>query len=122
MSAGPPIPARILRLVPSTLRAMSILAAVAAAPAPHSTVERLQSIPLEFWWKMGVGVVGLVVLVIALRKLAHVNKLVLGIIVALVLSIIGFNWIYERNEPSWATPVVERLAGFFPTKDKIEHK
>ena len=29
---------------------------------------------------------------------------------------IGFNWIYERNEPAWATPTVTWLGGFFPGK------
>jgi len=44
------------------------------------------------------------------------NKVVLTVIVLIVLSTIGFNWIYQRNEPAWATPVVEKLAGFFPSK------
>ena len=101
---------------------MLFLAAAAVAPAPHSTMDRLRQIPWEFWWKMGLGIIGLVVAVILLRKLAKVNKVVLGIGVALVLSIIGFNWIYERNEPAWATPAVHWLAGFFPSKAKVERR
>jgi hypothetical protein len=100
---------------------MTILAA-AAASAPHSTMDRLQQIPLEFWLKIGLGIVALVVLVVVLRKVAKVNKMVLGIIVVLILSFVGFNWIYERNEPTWATPAVQWLAGFFPSKGKIEQK
>jgi hypothetical protein len=46
------------------------------------------------------------------------NKVVLGVIVAVGLSFVGFSWIYERNEPDWATPVVSRLADFFPSKGK----
>jgi hypothetical protein len=94
----------------------------AAATAPHSTTERLQQIPLEFWVKIGLGIIALIVLVVVLRKIAKVNKALLGIGVVLVLTIIGFNWIYERNEPAWASPAVQWLAGFFPTKGKVEQK
>jgi hypothetical protein len=48
------------------------------------------------------------------------NKIVLGVGVFLVLTFIGFNWIYQRSEPSWATPVVSKLATFFPTKDAMK--
>ena len=85
-------------------------------------MDRLSQIPGEFWLKIGLGVIALVVLVIVLRKIAHVNKTLLSIGVLLVLTIIGFNWIYERNEPAWATPAVQWLAGFFPSKGKVEQK
>jgi hypothetical protein len=51
-----------------------------------------------------------------------VNKVVLAVVVLVVLSIIGFNWIYERNEPAWATPVIEKIAEFLPSKAMIEPK
>ena len=88
-----------------------LLAAAQAAP-----LQKLQKVPPEFWWKMGIGVLVLIVVVIVLRKLAHVNKMVLGVVVFIAVSIVGFSWIYDRNEPAWATPVVEKLAQFFPTK------
>lgn len=90
--------------------------------AAATTIERMQKIPKEFWLKMGTAVLAIVVLVIVLRKVAKMNKLILGIVVGLVVVIVGFNWIYERNEPSWASPVVNWLGGFFPTKGKIEQK
>jgi hypothetical protein len=99
---------------------MHFLAAVTAAP--QSTADRLNQIPAEFWLKFGLGVVALIAVVIVLRKVAKVNKTLLGIIVLLVATIIGFNWIYERNEPSWATPAVQWLSGFFPSKGKVEQK
>lgn len=87
------------------------------AAATHSTpLEKLQKIPTSFWINVGIAVAVIIALIIALRKLAHVNKIVLAVIVLIILSTIGFNWIYDRNEPKWATPVVEQLAKFFPTK------
>lgn len=93
-----------------------------AAAAASSTTDRLREIPLEFWLKIGAGIVGLVLIVLFLRKVAKMNKLVLTIIVLLVSSFVGFNWIYERNEPDWASPGVSWLAGFFPSKGKLPSK
>ena len=71
------------------------------------------------WLRIGGAIVALIALVIILRKVAKMNKVVLGVVVLLVVTFIGFNWIYERNEPAWATPVVQKLATFFPTKDSM---
>lgn len=79
-------------------------------------MSRLQDIPPGFWMKLGACVLGLIVVVIVLRKVARMNKLLLGLTVALVVSFVGFSWIYERNEPAWATPAVQWLSGFFPSK------
>jgi apolipoprotein N-acyltransferase len=89
---------------------------VLAAVSTKAGAERLQEIPTEFWIKMGIGVAVLVALVIVLRKLAKMNKVLLSVIVFVIVTMVGFNWIYERNEPDWATPAVNWLAGFFPTK------
>ncbi|MES2691871.1 MAG: hypothetical protein V4773_00270 [Verrucomicrobiota bacterium] len=93
---------------------------LAAATGPTQTaMERLRAIPTEFWVKIGIGVVGLILVVLVLRKVAKVNKVVLAVGSALALSILGFTWVYERNEPSWATPVVSWLAEFFPSKGRV---
>ncbi|MDO8541583.1 MAG: hypothetical protein Q7S40_14185 [Opitutaceae bacterium] len=80
----------------------------------------VRQIPNQFWMWVAAGVVGIILLVVILRKLAGVNKLLLIGIVLFVCTIIGFNWIYERNEPVWATPTVNWLAGFFPSKGTIK--
>lgn len=84
--------------------------------AATTTTDRLTQIPVEFWVRLGVAVLVLAGVVIVLRKVAKVNKVVLTVIVGLLVSLVGFNWVYERNEPSWATPVVSWLADFLPTK------
>ena len=90
---------------------------LATVAANQTALEKLKEIPVEFWWKIGLAVAVIIAAVILLRKLAGANKVILAVVVFLVVSIIGFNWIYERNEPEWATPVVEKLANFFPAKD-----
>lgn len=94
---------------------MLIFAAAAATPF----ADKLRQIPAEFWWKAAAGIAVLFAVVVGLRKIAKVNKVVLAVGVFIVATVIGFNWIYERNEPSWATPTVQWLSGFFPTKGKI---
>lgn len=91
-----------------------------AAAVTKSTGDHLREISPQTWMYIGLAVLGLIVLVVVLRKVAKMNKVVLAIVTLLVLSIIGFNWIYERNEPEWATPVVKWLANYFPTKDAIQ--
>ena len=87
-----------------------------AAATVQAGSERLRQIPTEFWVKMGIAVAVLVVVIIVLRKVAKMNKVLLAVIVFIAVTVVGFNWIYERNEPDWASPAVNWLAGFFPTK------
>ena len=80
----------------------------------------MHAVPAGIWLRIGAALLALVILVLVLRKVAKMNKVVLTVIVGLVCTIVGFNWIYERNEPAWATPVVERLATFLPTKNAMK--
>lgn len=91
---------------------MSVLAESSTA------LSRLQTVPTATWLKLGGAVVALILVVIVLRKAAKTNKVVMGVAGFVILTFIGFNWVYQRNEPSWATPVVEKLAPFFPSQTK----
>lgn len=93
---------------------MNFLVIAAATSTP---LEKLKEIPPAFWLKLGLAVLAIVLVVVIIRKLAGANKVIVGVVIFLVVSMVGFNWIYERNEPAWATPVVEKLANFFPAKD-----
>jgi apolipoprotein N-acyltransferase len=88
--------------------------------AATSTLARVQGVPTGVWLRIGAAVLTLVVLVIFLRKVAKMNKIVLGVLVFLIVTIIGFNWIYQRNEPAWATPFIDPVSKFFPTKDSMK--
>ena len=84
--------------------------------AATNATSRLRDIPAAFWLNLALVILAIVAGVFVLRKIAGFNKVVFAVIVAIGLTVVGFNWIYERNEPAWATPVVQWLAGFFPTK------
>ncbi len=85
-------------------------------PLAATTAEKLQKIPVAFWINLGLAVLIIIAVVIVLRKLAGANKVVLAVLSLIFVSVIGFNWVYERNEPKFLTPIVDKLAGFFPSK------
>jgi hypothetical protein len=97
-------------------RIMSILAAISATKPAGTALDRLKDIPPEFWMRLLFAVVAIVALVFFLRKVAKMNKVVLTVVSFVIVTVVGFNWVYERTEPQWATPMVAFLAGFFPTK------
>jgi cytochrome c biogenesis protein CcdA len=84
--------------------------------AAITVVDRLQKIPKEVWITLGLTIGIIVALVIIFRKLQGANKIWLTIIAGVVVSIVGFQWIYERNEPKFLTPFVQKIAPFFPSK------
>jgi len=90
--------------------------------AAATTMEKIQRLPVQFWLKAALVIVAFIVGVLVLKKIAGMNKAILGAILLIVTTVIGFNWIYERNEPAWATPVVEKLANFFPSKGSYATK
>ena len=81
-----------------------------------TTIEKLKQVPRSFWITTAIVILGLVAVVIVIRKIMQMNKIVIGIILAVVFVLVGFNWIYERNEPKFLTPIVDAIAPFFPAK------
>jgi apolipoprotein N-acyltransferase len=94
------------------------LAAAAAPAADKGVLDRLAEVPLDLWIKIGVGLLALIAAILLIRTLAKFSGWILGFVVLLACTFIGFNWVYERSEPEWATPVVAWLAEFFPTKGR----
>ena len=95
---------------------MRFLAAINSTKPAATALERLKEIPPEFWMRLLFAIIAIFALVFFLRKVAKMNKVVLAVVTFLIVTVVGFNWVYERSEPAWATPVVSFLAGFFPTK------
>jgi len=90
--------------------------------AVTSTLDKLKQVPAAFWWKVGAAVLAIVVIVFVLQKVAQMNKVVLAIIVLVVFTVVGVNWIYERNEPAFMTPIINKIAPFLPSKGSYDAK
>ena len=97
---------------------MSFLAVITSSkPAlPVTALDRLKAIPPDFWLRLALAIAIVIAMVFFLRKVAKMNKLVLAFVMFIAVTVVGFNWIYERTEPEWATPVVSFLSNFLPTK------
>jgi hypothetical protein len=84
----------------------------AAAP---TTLDKLKAIPPAFWGKVGLGILGVIVVFIIIQRVLKINKFVLGGALFIGAGLMWFNWIYHRTEPKFLTPLVDRIAPFFPT-------
>jgi hypothetical protein len=81
-----------------------------------TTIEKLKQVPSSFWINAAIVILGIFAMVIVFRKIKEMNKIVLGIVLAVIVAMLGFNWIYERNEPKFLTPFVDMVAPFLPAK------
>ncbi len=81
-----------------------------------TTMEKLQRVPVEFWLKMFSIVAIFALSIVLMRSISQMNKVMLTVAVFLIVTVLGFNWIYERNEPKVLTPAINFIAPFFPSK------
>lgn len=80
-----------------------------------SALDTIKTLPPDTWMKIGIAVAALIIAVLVLRKVAGMNKVIMGVVVFVVVTVVFFSWVYNRNEPKFMTPLVEKLAPFFPS-------
>lgn len=83
-----------------------------------TTLEQLQQVPSHTWWLVALSIVGFIVVVVLIRFAAQMSKLLLAGMALFLVFLLCTQWVYERDEPAWATPVVDQLAQFLPSKGK----
>lgn len=81
-----------------------------------TTLEKLQAVPTRFWINAAIFIIGGWIAIMLLRHAARMNKMVLTMIIVVVMTTVGFQWIWERNEPRFLTPYINLIAPFFPSK------
>ena len=93
--------------------------------ANPSTLDKLRQVPLQTWINLAICVVALVLVVRTWRALKKFNDYAPWFGAALAASFILFYWVYERTEPPFMTPIVEKLTFFMPSKShqqqQIDH-
>lgn len=87
-----------------------------------TALEKIQTLKPEVWLKIGIAVVGFVVVILLFRRIMRMNKIIAGVIVFVVCTVIFFSWVYNRNEPKFLTPIVDKIAPFFPSAGAYETK
>lgn len=77
---------------------------------------RLHDLPRKNLVNLGMAVLFVIVAVVLIKQAAKMNKFVLGMVIAVMTIVVGFEWVYERNEPKFLSPVINEIAPFFPQR------
>ncbi|MBM3851988.1 MAG: hypothetical protein FJ399_02395 [Verrucomicrobia bacterium] len=99
---------------------MQTLVVLVFAAAPPSLWDQVRSISKQTWINLAICVLAVVVIGRVWRGLKKINDFVPYIVAVLAAFLIFFYWVYERCEPRFLTPLVEKLAPFFPSKSTQE--
>jgi hypothetical protein len=87
-----------------------------------TAIEKAQALPPAVWLKIGIAVASVIIAVFVFRKVMRMNKVIAGIVVFVVCSVVFFSWVYNRNEPKFLTPLMDRIAPFFPSAGSYNAK
>ncbi len=87
-----------------------------------TALEKAQSMKPEMWLKIGIAIAAIVLLVFVSRRILKMNKIVASVIIFVVCTVVFFSWVYNRNEPKFMTPIVEKIAPFFPSAGSYANK
>jgi hypothetical protein len=80
-----------------------------------TAIEKMKTLPPAVWLKIIIAIAALVIGVFVFRKVMRMNKVIAGVVIFVVCTVVFFSWIYNRNEPKFMTPLMDRLAPFFPS-------
>jgi glucan phosphoethanolaminetransferase (alkaline phosphatase superfamily) len=80
-----------------------------------TALEKMQTLKPEVWMKIGIAFVAFLIVVFVLRRILQMNKIIAGVVLFVVGTVVFFSWVYNRNEPKFMTPIVEKIAPFFPS-------
>lgn len=87
-----------------------------------TAVEKLKTLKPEVWLKIGIAVGAFVLAILLWRRIMKMNKIVAGVVVFVVCTVVFFSWVYNRNEPRFLTPIVNKIAPFFPSAGAYDSK
>ena len=95
-----------------TVQALFSLTLAAAAT---SFVDDIKHVPKETWINIGICVLAVVVVVRLWGALKKFNEFAPYLVALAAGAVIFFYWVYERQEPRFLSPVVDKIAPFFPS-------
>ena len=87
-----------------------------------SATEKMKTLPPAVWLKIGIAIASLIIAVFIIRRVMKMNKIIAGVIIFVVMTVVFFSWVYNRNEPKFLTPIIERIAPFFPSAGSYNAK
>ena len=87
-----------------------------------TALEKMKTLPPDVWLKIGIGVAAVVIAMFVFRRIMKLNKVIAGVVIFVVVTVVFFSWVYNRNEPRFMTPIVERIAPVFPSAGAYNSK
>ena len=94
----------------------------AVLAAQTAAWDRIKHVPFQTWLNLGICVLAVVLVLRMWRTLRKFNDFAPWIVSAIAAFMILCYWTYNRNEPTFLTPMVERLTLLLPTKSKHEQE
>lgn len=80
-----------------------------------TALEKIKTLPPAIWMKIAIAIAAFVLTIFLFRRVMKMNKIIAAVIVFVVCTVVFFSWVYNRNEPKFMTPLVEKVAPFFPS-------
>jgi glucan phosphoethanolaminetransferase (alkaline phosphatase superfamily) len=87
-----------------------------------TALEKLKTLPPAIWMKIAIAVAAFVLTIFLFRRVMKMNKIIASVVVFVVGTVVFFSWVYNRNEPKFMTPLVEKIAPFFPSAGSYSSK
>lgn len=94
----------------------------AAANQSVSALDKIKTLPPAVWGKIAIAVAAFILTIFLFRRVMKMNKIIAAVIVFVVCTVVFFSWVYNRNEPAFMTPIVQRVAPFFPSAGAYQSK
>lgn len=87
-----------------------------------TALEKIKTLPPAIWMKIAIAIAAFVLTIFLFRRVMKMNKIIAAVIVFVVCTVVFFSWVYNRNEPPFMTPLVQRIAPFFPSAGSYQSK
>lgn len=79
-----------------------------------NVMEKLRHLPRKDVANLVLIVLVLIVAILIIKQAAKMNRFALLMIISVTMVVVGFMWVYERNEPKFLSPFIDQIAPFFP--------
>ncbi len=87
-----------------------------------TALEKVKTLPPAIWLKIAIAISAFILTIFLFRRVMKMNKIIAAVIVFVVFTVVFFSWVYNRNEPKFMTPIVEKIAPFFPSAGSYASK
>jgi hypothetical protein len=87
-----------------------------------TALEKIKTLPPAIWLKIATAIAAFVLTIFLFRRVMKMNKIIASVVVFVVCTVVFFSWVYNRNEPKFMTPLVQKVAPFFPSAGAYSSK